>query len=320
MIYLDIDINDIGIRFIDNPIFMYDQNSKQRSIEFYAGHEITEEKFEEALQRQNKGALYQILYEHLEDAILDFKLSKDYFVNKNEDIFYMLDLKKKREELYHKELDEDFNFKNVFNHCFESQNFNKLIKRMRSEIALFSYANSTEQTQLINTLLPLMNRDTHLNREVALSYFMAKSLKIKDEYTLLSLCLACYIKDLGLTQLKLQNNFESFLKEENANKLSAYSLFVFGKTQIEINPLIKRIVIEYLELFDGSGMPRAKKEDQIDILSQVCASSSYLFKLSGDMDVIGKKIAKSHSINDKYYHLHPEVLGVIDYLFKVQGS
>ena len=320
MIYLTLDINDIGTRMIEIPIFLYDKNAKQRDVEFFAGHEITEEKFEVAQKNQGKGGLYQILYEHLDDAINDFGIEKEYFIQKNEDIFYMLDLKKEREEKFQEDLNEEFLFKEVFNQSFDSQNFSSLIKRMKSEIALFSLSHSKEQTQLINTLLLLFNRDTQLNREVAIAYFMAKTLKVTDELSLLSLCMACYIKDLGLTQLKYQNEFEAFMDDENANKVSAYSLFVFAKTAIETNALVKRIVIEYFELFDGSGMPRGKKEDQIELLSQICAATSYLFKLKGDMDVNGKKLAKGYSINDKTYILHPEVLATLDYLFKVQDS
>lgn len=315
MIYLTIDINDVGTRLIQNPIFLFDKNAKQRSLEFYAGAEISEEKYEIAQANQSKGGLYQVLYDHLDDVLKDFDLSKEYFVEKNADIFYMLDLKKEREAKYITTLEEDFLFKDAFNQAFDSQNFIHLIKRMCAEVANFSYSNSKEQTQLINTILTLINRDTQLNREVALAYFLAKTLKIKDETTLLSLALACYLKDLGLTQLNYHSDFESFLLDENANKISAYSLFVFAKSGIEINFLTKRIIIEYLEQIDGSGMPRGKKDDQIHILSQVCAASSYIFKLKGDMDVNAKKLAKNYEINEKKYNLHPEVLSTIDYLF-----
>tara|TARA_B100001971_G_C18268046_1_gene596586 strand:- start:16458 stop:17414 length:957 start_codon:yes stop_codon:yes gene_type:complete len=315
MSFLTIEINSISELISEVPIFLFETHSQKRSLFFHAGHEITQESLQSAKELSEKGGVFQIHSDFQEEFIKQFDLSIDYLIGLNQDHYFMLDLIKERESFAESNLNKEFNFKDTFNTCFEKQNFAALISQVKSEIALFDYSIGHQHTMNINTVFELLNRDSKLNRQVSFVYLFAKLLNIKDEASLLDCMIACYLKDIGLTQLKRPANYKEYLIDDNFGKAAPYTLFMLNKTNLDLSLLIKRILLEVHELYDGSGAPKGKKEDQIHILSQVCSLANILFQYSDDMDVIANKLIKALEIDGKVYAYHPEVLKNLEYLF-----
>ena len=315
MMYLDIKIIDFTPGMIKIPIFLYEKNSKKRSIAFYAGFEMTEEAFLEAKEQEEKGGLFQILYEMQDDFLDCYEFDLNYLKENNQDFYYMLNLVKQREERAKESLIEEFNFKTEFNNAFETQSFIRIIGHMRSEIALFDYTQSISQTSYLNTLFSFLNRDSLLNREACMCFYMAKLLNIKEEQTLLEMLLAVYLKDIGLTQIQRLNSYKEILKSNDMGKAAPYNIFMANKLPFDLPLLTKRILLEVYELHDGKGLPKRKSDEQIHILSQLVGVISFLFKFGEDFDVIAKKLYKENEIDGKKYIYHPEILKNLEYLF-----
>lgn len=314
MNYLNIDLSMLKIGINNTPVFLFEEYAQKRSLYFHAGHEITEESYAQATDLAHKGAQFQILLDMQEDFLLEYSIEEESLKKLNEDYFFMLDYLADKQALAQSLKIDDFNFKDSFNQAFDRQNFKELISHTRGEIALFDFTVSREQSEKIHHLVHLLKRDSILNREVVLAYHLAKLLNIKDQESLLDLCFAIYLKDIGLTQFKSLKAYKDYYKDPYFDKASPYNLFMLNKFNFELSTLTKRIVLECYELYDGNGHPKGKRDDQIHILSQVCGVCSLLVKYSDSMDLIAKKLINQLSIDDKVYVYHPEIINNLSYI------
>jgi response regulator RpfG family c-di-GMP phosphodiesterase len=241
--------------------YLLDEKISQRYIAYPGRGLLSEELFEQIFEYERKGAKFQILKEDLEK--LDEKLQERILATNDLRINYEESYLLALEELEESQPDSIIE---LFQSSFKQESFRKVIDLLEKEVTAFSPCESLEASCLRISSFQIFTSDSWMNREIALNYFLAKSLGCKDEKKLASLILATFIKDLGITQI---NFVDLKAQQEEYQKHSMYSLFILSKGEFEFSQLTKRLVLESHELLDGTGYPRKKKGDHIHFLSLI---------------------------------------------------
>jgi response regulator RpfG family c-di-GMP phosphodiesterase len=199
------------------------------------------------------------------------------------------ELELKKEEL-EKQLAEEnsegtFIFQSKFADAVKEGNYMPIIDRAKLEIMTFSVRVNQTVSLARYFAEKLMSGDTHTNRVVAVSYFLAKNCDVMDEQSLGDLVCASFLAHIGLTQYDSElakaaqvslTGSERKLYEQHAG----LSHHLIRKSDIMLTPRCVTIINTHHERFDGSGFPSSKKGTHIDILALILGAVSHIFEYS----------------------------------------
>lgn len=178
-----------------------------------------------------------------------------------------------------------FKFQSEFELACETNDFSKIIQYARFEILTFSVSESKTVSLALQLAKTHLNGDDFLNRIVAVSYYFAVTLDIKDVVTLANIVSGAYLSHIGYTQLssKLLStpvNFLSAKEKKLYEKHTILSSFLIKKADLEITEVCRKIVMDHHERVNGSGYPTMKYENSIEIAALIVGSISHIFEFS----------------------------------------
>ncbi len=186
------------------------------------------------------------------------------------------------------ESEDIFPFKEVLGLASQSNDYLAIIRRARLEIMAFSPRVSPCVSLASYFAEHLLKEDNHTNRTVAISYFLAKNLDMKDESTLGDLVCAAYLAHIGLTQLDLfysQNACLNFSpKQKNKfEKHPGLAHHILRKSKVELNERVLKIIEDHHERDDGRGYPRGIMGSALEPLSLILGAVSHVLEYSAGM-------------------------------------
>lgn len=274
---VDKDIFKVGNSYSFH-IFLFDPERNKRIIDKYPGTVLTEEHIDVWNNFLEKGAFLQIFFEEKEMVFLECEIDEKKLENFNSFYFKMIRLQENRIKEFEEKANAKFLLRTEVNKIDETNNFMPLIERVRAEVMCFPlYENEfvSMATEIVNKLFV---RDTVPVRVAAFAYLLAKQAKITDVNTLSELILACLLKDVGLSLIPTDKfkNYKELLHDDLYLKHPMLSIYLLSKSGVDFSKNIKRFILEHHEQFDGSGFPRQKKEEYIDISSMIINASDQI--------------------------------------------
>ncbi len=192
------------------------------------------------------------------------------------------------------EIIEVYDLKSNLSECISQDNFLAMIEKARQEIEVFPL-NISHTVSLATYLAEsLLIEDNMTNRIVALSYFLAKNMDMKNEQTLSDLVCAAFFCHLGYTQMELSISHTAELElspdqKKALRKHPGYSHHLLLKSKLEISERCKNIIFQHHERYDGSGYPNQKHGEFIDILALTLGAVTHIFEYSSGK-INGSKI------------------------------
>jgi HD-GYP domain-containing protein (c-di-GMP phosphodiesterase class II) len=253
-------------------LFLYDNTRKKRFVALYAGSPIIEEVFNDFQEIEEKGGYLQINKKTVDSFCRDFDIEKDEIIALNEDYYKWYFLYENRLEQYEESIKDPFPFKKELMHAIAMDKFDKLIERFYAEIMTFPLHITQEISTATTLVEKLGKKDSPLHRKLALGHFIAQEVRIADHEALALLALATMLKDSGRTLLSFSHKKEKeqdLIRDDAFRKHPMLSYYLLSKAPIEWDKRLLRLILEHHELIDGSGFPRGKKEDYIDLISQL---------------------------------------------------
>lgn len=196
---------------------------------------------------------------------------------------------------------EKFEPKQEMSQLLETNNFMAFIEAARREISLFSLRVSHTVSLATFFAEEFMYQDTHLNRVVALSYFMAKVNDILDEESLADLVCAAFLAHIGQTQYAPKLVQMPWLQMDSSQQQSyqkhyGHSMHMIRRSQVELSPRCLKIIEQHHERVDGSGYPNQLKADHIEQLSLILGMVSHVFEYSNGM-ITGSPISLERTVS-----------------------
>lgn len=178
-----------------------------------------------------------------------------------------------------------FSLQSAFEKACETNDFNTIITHAKVDIITFSVTHSPTVSLALVFAKTYMEGDTHINRIVAVSYLIAKTLNINDEAALADIVCGAFLAHLGLTQIPLtlsRTPYLSLNEKEKAlfQKHTLLGLHLIKKSHVELSERCKKIILDHHERVNGGGYPTLKSGDSIEMLSQVVGAVSHLFEYS----------------------------------------
>jgi response regulator RpfG family c-di-GMP phosphodiesterase len=201
-----------------------------------------------------------------------------------------------------------FIFQSEFEKAVVSDNFEKIIEVTKLETMAFRHTESPTNSLAIQLAKSCMNSDNFLNRVVAISFHLAKTINIKDQTSLADLICAGYFMQIGLTQMPVKLSRTATLKM-STEELKLYkkhpilSHHLLKKETFQLSERSKKIVLDHHERVNGSGFPSGQIGENLDILTLILASTSQLFEFSSGKITGNKQSLKStiYSIKNKTF-------------------
>lgn len=176
-------------------------------------------------------------------------------------------------------------FQSEFELACETDDFNKIIEYARVEILTFSVTESKTVSLALQLAKTHLKGDDFLNRIVAVSYFFAKTLDIKDVVTLSDIISGAYLAHIGYTQMSSKllttpTNLLSVKDKKLYEKHTILSSHLIKKSELEITEACQKIVMDHHERINGGGYPSMKYENAIGIGALIVGSISHIFEFS----------------------------------------
>lgn len=258
-------------------IYIYNETQDTRYFGVAKDYEFTDERFDEFKMMEDKGAKFQISVDDI-DLFTETFGFKDEIMDLNNKVLKLEEIH--RENLERKEMLEHYPFSEKLIYAVKKSNFKLMIDRARQEIECFSIIESTYQSNLIKIISKSMLQDNQIVRGAAFCYFFSKRFGITEEIELLELVIAYLLKDVGNSQVPIDDLTEINSTSEHISKHPMYSYYVLKKMPMELSQKAIRFILEHHERIDGSGYPRGKKDEHIDVNSNIIGMCDHLFAYS----------------------------------------
>jgi response regulator RpfG family c-di-GMP phosphodiesterase len=251
--------------YLNTNIFLYEEQSHNRIVAFYAGYAIEENHYEEVLEKVNRGGILQINYDDRVRFCSDTDAQIEEVEQLNEFMFEMIEKEQYYKEKYMQLASQPLLLKTFFQNYTD---FKPLLQNVKAQVLCFPLTLSDEVSLTIQIVEDVLDRDNSITRCAALAYSLAKLNKVDDPEILSSILLASLYKDIGLTQVIRSSVLaDNSLQDQMYFKHPILSIYVLSKSGVEFSTLTKRLILEHHEKENGEGFPREKKENAIHHLS-----------------------------------------------------
>lgn len=191
-----------------------------------------------------------------------------------------------------------FSLQTEFELACQTDNFEAIIENARMEILTFSVTMSPTVSLALHLAKAHLEKDTYINRIVAVSYLLAKNNNIVDQDALADVICGAYFAHLGLTQtpLTIARTPYNTLPEKERSLFQKHTILghhLIKKSQIDLSERCKKVILDHHERSSGNGYPSMKYGDQIETLSQIVGAVSHLFEYSSGKITGGKQSMKT---------------------------
>ncbi|MEA9358016.1 HD domain-containing phosphohydrolase [Bacteriovorax sp. PP10] len=191
-----------------------------------------------------------------------------------------------------------FSLQTEFELACQTDNFEAIIENARVEILTFSVTMSPTVSLALHLAKTHLEKDTYINRIVAVSYLLAKNCNIVDQDALADIICGAYFAHLGLTQtpLTIARTPYNTLPEKERTLFQKHTILghhLIKKSQINLSERCKKVILDHHERASGNGYPSMKYGDQIETLSQIVGAVSHLFEYSSGKITGGKQSMKA---------------------------
>jgi HD-GYP domain-containing protein (c-di-GMP phosphodiesterase class II) len=191
-----------------------------------------------------------------------------------------------------------FLFQTEFELACQTDDYEAIIENARVDILTFSVTMSPTISLALHLAKTHLEKDTYINRIVAVSYLLAKNSNIVDLDALADIICGAYFAHLGLTQtpLTIARTPYNTLPEKERTLFQKHTILghhLIKKSQINLSERCKKIILDHHERATGNGYPSMKYGDQIDTLSQIVGAVSHMFEYSSGKITGEKKSMKT---------------------------
>ncbi len=266
-------------------LYVFNKVNKEHTLYLYANSPLDKKKRELLLYIINRGGEIAIKrgqaktflsnQEINEADIPSLKKTGEHQLQKNQKMY--LHLYEKRQE------EKPFIFKDELKKASEEEDYSYIIEEARSEILTFEVTVNETVSLAVYLAETLLTEDNYTNRIVAMSYFIAKTINIKDQESLGDLIVASFLAHIGLTQVE-KSILEAPLSDFNPQVISQYrkhpalSQHLLRKCGVKLSDRCLKAIIEHHERVDGSGFPSNKVEGYIEPLALIVGVVSHMFE------------------------------------------
>ncbi len=175
----------------------------------------------------------------------------------------------------------------------DRDDFLPIILRAQKEIILFPINLSHTVSLARHFASQHLHTDNLTNRIVALSYFFAKKVGIKEQQKLADLICAAFLCNIGLTQISPN------IIHEDQNKISTdqieqyykhvkFSRMFIDQSKIDLSYECKKIIDHHHEKYDGSGMPSQVSQAGLTLESEILEFVTHTLEYSSGF-ITGEK-------------------------------
>lgn len=191
-------------------------------------------------------------------------------------------------ELKQKEEKKLLPLRSVLTRSIDQDDFLPIILRAQKEILTFSVSISHTVSLARHFAEVHLHEDNLTNRIVALSYFFAKKLEIKDIDKLANLICASFLANIGLTSISPNIIHESF-EEASSDQMYQYykhvkvSRMLIEKSGLKITDECKVLIDNHHEKYDGSGMPNQVSQAGLTLESEILEYISHILEFSSGL-------------------------------------
>jgi response regulator RpfG family c-di-GMP phosphodiesterase len=287
--YFHISINHLkDQKIFPFNLFLYNPLSRVYTLYLEANGPLLEEKLNFLALISRKGGIIAVSLKqkktfltHLEHKEEDIPSLKRTIVSEQEKQSMMFqELLRHREEKSGK-----FYFKDAFNSAAERDDYLQIIEQCHDEILAFSYKINSTVSMAIYLADIFLTKDTHLNRVVAASYFIAKQSGIEKIEALGELICAAFLHNVGSTVIdynKAQKPLTELDQKDQImrKKHGMLADYVIKRSKFNLTERCVKIIIQHHERYNGTGYPNELKGDQIDPLALIIGAVSHVFEFS----------------------------------------
>lgn len=165
---------------------------------------------------------------------------------------------------------------------FDSGDFLPFIEAARLEICSYDQRTSHTQSLAMHFARELLIEDNELNRIVALSFFLAKTIDVEDPQSLSDLVCAGYLAHIGKTQAPLSNYTQPQIKMDNKQQKwhqrhGAFSQHLLRKSGVDLSERCLKIIEQHHERVNGSGFPYQLRAQSIEPLALILGALDHIF-------------------------------------------
>jgi len=178
-----------------------------------------------------------------------------------------------------------FKFKDAFGSAAERNDFGQIIEQCHDEIMAMSYKINPTVSMAIYLADKLLTKDNHINRVVALSYFVAKQSGIEKIDALGDLICAAFLHNVGSTVIDYNKAQKTLTELEQKDQVARkkhgmLADYVLKRSKVNLTERCVKLIMQHHERYNGTGHPNELKGDQIDPLALILGAVSHVFEFS----------------------------------------
>lgn len=201
-----------------------------------------------------------------------------------------------------------FAFQFEFNKATGQDDFSKIIEQAKIELMAFSVCRSPTVSLAIAIAKEILTNDNELSRQIAVAYFLAKTMNINDQDSLGDIVVSSAFMHMGYTQYSLNVTRKPYLnlfdeEKKQFQKHTILSNYLCKKSNFPFSDRVKKIILDHHERYNGNGYPQEKNGDSIEPLALLIGAVAHLFEYSNGKIDGSKRPIKStlHAIKNKSF-------------------
>lgn len=303
-------------------LFLFQPVSGSFILDLPQNSPLTEEKISYLSKVTSTGAKIAISLSSMDNYLQYTGLKRDQVPGLDYKKHPLYLLMQQHEAQYKDYLSQPFNYLEGVRAILRREDFSDIIKRTKAELCQFPFTKSSVVSLAHQLAHEYLHDQKVMNKTVALAYSLARLLGIDDEEELSHLVVACFYRDIGMSQI----SYDQFINqnpqdnlEKGFQKHPALSLFLLNKSNLKLEPKTMKIIMDHHELFSGRGYPGAKREQQLELSPQIIGLADHIVSFASGHLVPGnssylkvfKALAKGTQLTGMQHGYHPSLVELL---------